>query len=338
MIINHSAWQPYRIGDLFDSSNTGNILARDVVDGTGTTPFVTSSGVNNGVVAHIDASKYDLIPGHCILIGGKTFTLTYQKESFVSNDSHNIVIRLKNNIQSVSVYLFLITAIRASLSRKYEWSDAVTKDKLDNDVILLPTVSDVPDWNFMNTFIDSVSSSARERVKSLISAAFKAPETIDTTSWKSFPLSSLFKIVPGTRLRKQDMKEGNINYVGASAFNNGVTNKIGNTEAIHPKGVLTVCYNGSIGRAFYQDEPFWATDDVNVLYPLFELTPSLAKFIIPVIFRVGSKYEYIDKWTTERIKEASIPLPSTEDGKPNWDYMNSYINKLELKAKELLGN
>ena len=50
------------------------ILYRDIVDGSGTTPFVTASGVNNGVTAYIDSTNYDIIKGNCILIGGKTFT------------------------------------------------------------------------------------------------------------------------------------------------------------------------------------------------------------------------------------------------------------------------
>ena len=94
--INTLNWKKYIIGDLFEASNTGNILAREVVDGSGSTPFVTASGANNGVAAYVDASNFDIIKGNCILIGGKTFTLTYQNADFISNDSHNIVIRFKN--------------------------------------------------------------------------------------------------------------------------------------------------------------------------------------------------------------------------------------------------
>ena len=94
--INVESWRDFLIGAYFEAINTGNILSRDIVDGSGPTPFVTASGVNNGVTAYIDASKYDIIKGNCILIGGKTFTLTYQKEDFVSNDSHNIVLYSKS--------------------------------------------------------------------------------------------------------------------------------------------------------------------------------------------------------------------------------------------------
>lgn len=79
--INIKGWKDFLIDVYFDAKNTGNILNRDVIDGSGTTPFVTASGVNNGVASYIDASKYDIIKGDCILIGGKTFTLTYGKSS-----------------------------------------------------------------------------------------------------------------------------------------------------------------------------------------------------------------------------------------------------------------
>lgn len=79
-----SEWKMFCLNDLFEANNTGNILSRDVIDGTGTTPYVTASSINNGVVAHIDATKYSLIKGNCILVGGKTFTLTYQANDFVS--------------------------------------------------------------------------------------------------------------------------------------------------------------------------------------------------------------------------------------------------------------
>lgn len=172
MKVNYSDWKDFLIGDLFECTNTGNILSREIEDGSGNTPFVTSSGVNNGVVAYIDASKYDIIPGHCILIGGKTFTLTYQKDGFVSNDSHNIVIRLKNNEVSSLVYLFLVSAIRASLSKKYEWSDAVTKEKLLSNTIKLPEKDGVPDWDYMDSYIKQVKERASSNLKLLVSAIY----------------------------------------------------------------------------------------------------------------------------------------------------------------------
>ena len=131
----------------------------------------------------------------------------------------------------------------------------------------------------------------------------------------------------------RNMKDGEINYVGATAFNNGVTAKIGNTEHLHPANTITVCYNGSIGQTFFQTEPYWATDDVNVLYPKFNITPNIAKYLCAVIYKLGFKYAYADKWTADKMSKTRIKLPATPDKSPDWAYMEQYMQNLENKAK-----
>lgn len=155
---------------------------------------------------------------------------------------------------------------------------------------------------------------------------------IDTADWKEFLFTDLFVIVKGTRLTKAKMIDGEFNYIGATAFNNGITAKIGNSEHIHPAGTMTVCYNGSIGQTFFQTEPFWATDDVNVLYPKFEITPNVAKFLCSVIYKLGLKYAYVDKWTAEKMSKTNIILPATTDNKPDWEYMERYMQSIENKV------
>ena len=155
---------------------------------------------------------------------------------------------------------------------------------------------------------------------------------IDTADWKEFLFTVLFVIVKGTRLTKAKMIDGEFNYIGATAFNNGITAKIGNSEHIHPAGTMTVCYNGSIGQTFFQTEPFWATDDVNVLYPKFEITPNVAKFLCSVIYKLGLKYAYVDKWTAEKMSKTNIILPATTDNKPDWEYMERYMQSIENKV------
>lgn len=155
-------WSNFSCSELFVTKNTGNILARDIEDGSGDTPYVTASGINNGVVAYIDASKFEIIEGHCILIGGKTFTVTYQEYSFVSNDSHNFIIRTKgHNISDLS-YKYLVTVICSYLSQKYSWNDAVTKDKFLSENIPLPTNSEgKPDWEYMENYMKDIIDDTR---------------------------------------------------------------------------------------------------------------------------------------------------------------------------------
>ncbi len=167
-MIDTSYWMEKRIGDLMKTKNTGNILSRDVEDGSGTTPFVTASGVHNGVVALIDASGYELIEGGCILVGGKTFTMTYQREDFVSNDSHNFIARLKQREGTEAIYLFLITVIKSVFAHKFSWSDAVTKSKFENETIPLPVDAEGnPDWKYMEDCMKRKEERARKTMDCL---------------------------------------------------------------------------------------------------------------------------------------------------------------------------
>ena len=155
--------------------------------------------------------------------------------------------------------------------------------------------------------------------------------SLETDQWKSFRLggeNGLFTITKGNRLTKADQREGRINYVGASAFNNGITNHIGNDDQLCQAGTISVCYNGSIGEAFYQDEPYWATDDVNVLTPRFPLTPYIAIFIATIIKNESVKYAFNNKWTKELMERSEIVLPANTDGTPDFGFMERYIQAL----------
>lgn len=159
---------------------------------------------------------------------------------------------------------------------------------------------------------------------------------IDTSGWKEFLVGKLFDVVKGTRLTKANMIPGDIRFIGSSAMNNGCTAMVGNTENMHPANTITVCYNGSVGETFYQDQPFLASDDVNVLYPKFDMTKEIALFIAPLIKSVSARYNYVDKWKQEEMIAGAIKLPVDLSGEPDWAYMDEYMSAVLSKAEESL--
>lgn len=85
---------------------------------------------------------------------------------------------------------------------------------------------------------------------------------INTSAWKWFRLGGddgLFDIRKGQRLTSEDQTDGNTPYIGAIDSNNGVSNLIGQSP-IHEGNTISLSYNGSVGEAFYQPLPNWATD------------------------------------------------------------------------------
>ena len=158
------------------------------------------------------------------------------------------------------------------------------------------------------------------------------------SEWGEFRIDDIFDVVKGTRLTKADMKDGTIKFVGSSAMNNGETHRIANNEKLYPANTITVCYNGSVGETFYQDESFWASDDVNVLYPKFDMTKLMAMFICPIIKSVGQKYAFIDKWKQEDMKNEIIRLPITSTGEPDWQYMEDYMKQIMDKSEQIISD
>ena len=156
----------------------------------------------------------------------------------------------------------------------------------------------------------------------------KHDESIDYTNWKSFSLSELFDIRKGKRLTKANMKAGKTPFIGAIDSNNGVSTYIGQ-EPIFDGNTITVNYDGNgVAEAYYQPVAYWALDSVNVLYPKFNLTPQIAMFIIAIIRQEKFRFNYGRKWHMQRMNESLIKLPATEDGHPDWEFMDRYIASL----------
>ncbi len=154
------------------------------------------------------------------------------------------------------------------------------------------------------------------------------PSFVEQETWRRFSLSDLFEVKKGSRLTKANMIQGNVPFIGAVDNNNGLTEFVGQ-EASHPGNTITVPYNGNgVAEAFYQPEPYRCSDDVNVLYPRFAMTPATALFIATVIRQEKYRFSYGRKWHLERMARAEISLPADCDGNPDWSYMESFIRGL----------
>ena len=157
--------------------------------------------------------------------------------------------------------------------------------------------------------------------------------TLAVSNWKAFTFQDLFTIRKGQRLTKANMLPGSMPYIGASDTSNGVTAHIGQ-DPIHRGGTISVSYNGSVAEAFYQPVDYWATDDVNVLYPKgFTLTTATALFICTIIRMEKYRFNYGRKWHLERMRETVIRLPVTAAGAPDWDFMEKYIKTLPYSSQ-----
>lgn len=156
---------------------------------------------------------------------------------------------------------------------------------------------------------------------------------LNISEWKEYRLGDLFEIKKGKRLTSEDQTEGTTPYIGAIDSNNGVSNYIGQAP-IHEGNTISLSYNGSVGQAFYQPIPFWATDDVNVLYfrdKTISFNRNMALFICTILKQEQYRYCYGRKWVLDSMNETIVKLPTKGD-KPDWSYMEKYISSLKSQA------
>lgn len=318
-----SNWLQFKLTDVFTMKNTKSITAASLIPDSGSFPYVTAQEGNNGVQMYVDCSDEWLDDGGCIMIGGKTLAFSYQARDFCSNDSHNIALYSKDPLsKSANCQLFLIAALRASLAAHFSWGDSISMKRAKEQFVTLPvTPSEEPDWDFMERKMQDFMVQQEGKLSALVAMVECDAAEVETTSWAGFRIDAYFEVVKGSRLTRTSMRPGAIRHIGASQFDNGITAMIANDDHLHPGNVLTVCYDGPVGTTFYQPEPFWATDAVNILYPNFDLDESLALFLIPVLQAAGSAYNYGEKWGAAAMRSTVIHLPVDPAGEPDWEYM-----------------
>ena len=115
---------------------------------------------------------------------------------------------------------------------------------------------------------------------------------LNVNNWRPFFLGDIFDIKKGKRLTSEDQEDGVYNYIGAIDSNNGVANHIAQ-KPIHDGNTISFSYNGSVGEAFYQNKPYWATDDVNALYCRYEgFNCYIGFFIVSILRKEKYKFSY----------------------------------------------
>ena len=166
---------------------------------------------------------------------------------------------------------------------------------------------------------------------------------MDTSTWKWFRYDEIFDIKHGFYNKKpEDNPEGDIPFIGATDSNNGVTSHsdletIANTtktgdgsnspmeEKIF-ENCIAVTNNGSVGYAYYQAKPFTCTHDVNPLYLKgHEINPYIALFLCTLIEKERFRWAYGRKWRPIRMPSSKIKLPVTQEGTPDWQYMEDFV-------------
>ena len=149
------------------------------------------------------------------------------------------------------------------------------------------------------------------------------------TEQKFFKLSDIFEIKISKCIHENGLKQGagTIPYVTRTSLNNGVLKFVCSQriEKLNPGNVITVGMDTQ--TVFYQKQNFYCGRDILSLSNTI-MNQYIGIFIVGILDQiVKKKFSYGYCASLTRIKNLEIKLPSTPEGNPDWEFMESYIRE-----------
>lgn len=157
-------------------------------------------------------------------------------------------------------------------------------------------------------------------------------------NWGVFFLDDLFDIKSSTyQIDKVNLKTNGTKkypYVTRSNTSNGLSDFISNQEVEMNKGnVITIGLDTQ--TVFYQESDFYTGQNIQIL-ECDILNKKIALFLIPILEKQMEKFNWGGNGATlTRLRRLSIVLPVDGKGKPDWTFMEQYIETKEENIKHL---
>ena len=336
MRVDTSAWKPFKIGDFFDIHPTkayAGLSNKDLDDG-GETPFVVNSAVNNGIGGF--STRPATEKGNIITFSDTTEgnTFFYQPHDFIGFP-HVQGMYEKNHAWTRNQLLFLISVLEFTCTGRYTYGRKMTRENIEASLVLLPSDRHgLPDWRWMESYIDSLHSKPLTTGNATGNPNF--PLKID--EWGFFRVGDLLDITNGRGITAEEIENhpGDLEAVQSGERNNGVMGLIDEAYcrnmgyAYTERTCLTVARSGTSGYVSLHRNGCVAGDSAKILllkdgYPG---TVPVYLFLQTLLAANRFKYTYGRKVTETLYSDTIIRLPVASDGRVDWRWMEEYITSL----------
>lgn len=328
MKIDTSTWKQFVIGELFELESGKVNNASELIEGNDIA-YVGAKKDENGIMRYVARDDTKVTKGNCIVFicdgQGSVGFANYMNVDFIGTVN---VVAGYNESLNAQIGLFIATVF--SLERKKYSFGRKLKTALATTTIKLPaTLDGKPDWQWMEDYIDSLHS------EPLTTKNDANVTSLDTADWKEFEVQELFNVVYGVNLELVNCIETDkddpeaVAFVSRTESNNGVSAYVKSVPNIEPqpKDTITVAGGGSVLATFLQTQPFYSGRDLYLLYPK-ESIPHIAKLFIVTVIK-ANKYRYnYGRQANVTLPRLRLRLPTTPNGKPDWQWMESYIKSL----------
>lgn len=160
---------------------------------------------------------------------------------------------------------------------------------------------------------------------------------LKNAQWGQIRLADIFDAIP--RGKVSDLKnvaDGKTIIIAASGANEGFS-CFSNDEPIS-KNAMTISFNGvGTGTAFVHNYLFNLNSDCGLVKPKENISLYALRFIAVSINQNKNKFNYGYKANESRILRQTVLLPISDDGQPDYAFMEEFIKEREsVKRKQYL--
>ena len=160
-------WKEFNLSNIFPEIQRGKRLKKaDHL--TGSTPYVSSTAMNNGIDGFIGNDTGVRIFSKCLSLAnsGSVGACFYQPTNFVASDH---VTKLENGKFNKYIYLFLSSVV-SRISEKYSFNREINDTRIKKEKILLPiNKNGKPDFQFMEDYMKAIEYRQLKAYKDYIS-------------------------------------------------------------------------------------------------------------------------------------------------------------------------
>ena len=284
--------------------------------------FVSRSGNNLGVVTKVD--KYmNVNPFEAgqitVALGGSVLSSFVQMAEFYTGQ--NVKVLQPKTEMSFEMLVYYALCIEKN---KFRYSSHGREANTTLNSIL------VPDLDFFN---HTSKINIDEMIKKIESPKLITTNVeIQTNSFENFKITDVFKVVGTKTTPINKLKEigfGKYPYITTSSKNLGQN---GSFDFYTENGHVLTIESAVIGACFYQENNFSASDHVEKLIPLFDVSKEFMIYTSVIINKQNFRFNYGRKANQERIKNMVINLPIRSDGKIDFEFIDTFINSLPYSA------
>ena len=338
--LSEKEWGEFYIGDLFSVSRPKARNKDDYIYGD--VPFVASGAVKNGVMKCCKGKENEVLDaGNCLTVSPVDGSTFYQPMDFLGRGgAGSSILMLRSDSIQPDFGQFIARAVQQTCS-KYSYGHMGNKDSINRERVMLP-VDDKgkPDYAYMTLYSTEVRGRMLMRYKNFIAEQlsqleYKDIPALDEKKWGHFLIPDVFSnIQRGKRLKNADHVLGIIPYVSSTANNNGVDDYVEATAGTRSfSDCISLANSGSVGTAFYEPFEFVASDHVTSLKHE-GMSKFVYLFLTTTIERQGSNFNFNREINDARIKKMQVMLPVSDDGKPDYKYMEQYAKNMMLRKYE----